>query len=96
MAITVVFDFPTGSVEQYRQVFESGGQAIVDQPARLHHQCFANGDGITVIDIWEDEESFGAFGGIIGPALAEVGLETTPDVRRTYRTLSQSGEITDY
>jgi hypothetical protein len=49
-----------------------------------------------VIDIWEDEESFGAFGGIIGPALAEVGLETTPDVRRTYRTLSQSGEITDY
>jgi hypothetical protein len=96
MAITVLFDFPNGSVEQYKQVFEKGGAPIVDQPARLHHQCFANGDGVTVVDIWEDEASFGAFGELLGPILAELGLETIPDVRRTYRTLSQSGEITDY
>jgi hypothetical protein len=59
MAISVVFDFPNGSVERYHKVFERGGQPILDQPARLHHQCFAKGDGIQVVDIWEDEESFG-------------------------------------
>ena len=96
MAISVVFDFPNGSVEQYHQVFQRGGQPIVDQPARLHHQCFAKGDGIQVVDIWEDEESFGRFGEIIGPILAELGLETVPELNRTYRTVSQSGEITDH
>jgi len=96
MAISVVFDFPNGTVEQYLEVFERGGAPIVDQPARIHHQCFAKGDGFQVVDIWEDEASFGAFGEIIAPILAELGLESTPELYRTQRTLSQSGEITDY
>ena len=96
MAVSVVFDFPNGTVEQYKQVFELGGEPILNQPARLHHQCFAKGDGIQVVDIWEDEASFGAFGEIIGPVLAQLGLETVPEVNRTYRTVNQSGEITDH
>lgn len=96
MTISVTFDFPHDSVDLYYQVFEKGGAAIVEQPARLHHQCFQNGDGWTVIDVWESEESFAAFGGILGPTLQALGLSTVPVVHRTYRTMTQSGEVRDY
>ena len=96
MAISVVFEFPHESVDNYYKVFELGGQPILDQPARLHHQCFKNGDGWTVIDVWDTEEAFAQFGEVLGPVLQEVGLSTAPNVHPTCRTINQRGELVDY
>jgi hypothetical protein len=80
MAIVAVFEFPGEPVEKYERVFEIGGGSITDQPKRLHHLCYRTEDGFTVVDIWEDEESFAAFGEIIGPVAAEAGFEPVPQV----------------
>lgn len=96
MTISVVFEFPTGSVESYRKVFEIGGPAIAEQPDRLHHQCFDTGEGFTVVDVWASEASFAKFGEILGPILADLGLHTVPQLHRTQRTVTQDGAVTDH
>ena len=81
MAIVAVFEFPNDSVDKYEKVFEIGGKPITDQPKRLHHVCYRTGDvGFVVVDVWEDEAAFAAFGEIIGPATAQVGLEANPKI----------------
>ncbi len=71
MPIVVVFDFPGEDIAKYHKVFELGGPAVNAQPSRFDHVCYQTDNGFTVIDVWEDEASFRAFGSVIGPALAE-------------------------
>ena len=78
MPIVAVFEFPGESVEKYEKVFSGGGSPINDQPSRLSHVCYPNGDGFTVVDVWQDEASFAAFGAIIGPATVQAGLDAKP------------------
>jgi hypothetical protein len=81
MAIVVVIEFPNASIEDYEKVFEAAGDGLTNQPKRLHHICYRTGDrGFTIVNVWEDEAAFGAFGEVIGPALAQVGLEGNPQV----------------
>jgi hypothetical protein len=81
MAIVVVIPFPNDSIEKYDRAWEEGGRPMVDQPKRLHHIAYRTGDvGFTVVDVWEDEESFQAFGEIIGLATDAAGLEGRPTV----------------
>lgn len=81
MPIVSVFDFPSEPIEKYHDVFEVGDtDQIVNQPTRLHHVCYRTDDGFTVLDVWADEQSFSAFGEIIGPATAKAGLDAKPVV----------------
>ena len=96
MTITVVFDFPQAALTQYQDVFNRGGTPVVNQPDRIFHQCFENGDGLTVIDIWASEDAFTAFGEVLGPILQEVGLSTVPKIHRTCRTVDSAGHVVDF
>ena len=81
MAIVVVIEFPTATMEQYEKVFEAGGTGLTDQPKRLHHLCYRTGDvGFTIVNVWEDEAAFGEFGNVIGPAMGAAGIEGNPQV----------------
>jgi hypothetical protein len=80
MAIAAVWDFTSGTVEQYEKVFELGGPAIHDQPLRLSQVYFGTPTGVRVIDVWRDEESFAAFGAVLGPAVIQAGLADPPQV----------------
>jgi heme-degrading monooxygenase HmoA len=91
MAVCAVFEFPNEPVEKYEKVFESGGPAITDQPARLSHVCYRTTEGFTVIDVWADEASFAAFGEVIGPATAQAGLDAKPMVYPVQGLISQDG-----
>ena len=73
------------------KVFELGGPAVNSQPSRLDHVCYRTEDGFTVIDVWEDEQSFNAFGPIIGPALAGAGLDPKPRICRIEATMGADG-----
>lgn len=92
MAIVAVFKFPTERVEKYEKVFEIGGPPITDQPKRLHHICYRTGEvGFVVVDVWEDEASFAAFGGIIGPATQQAGLNAQPEVYALHAYMARDG-----
>ena len=94
MPIVAVFEFPGEDIAKYHKVFEVGGAPILEQPQRLSHICFQHDGGFTVIDVWEDEAAFAAFGAVIGPATAAAGLDARPQVHPLYASISQDGTWT--
>ena len=97
MPIVAVFEFPGEDIAKYHQVFEVGGPPILEQPERLSHVCYRHdGGGFTVIDVWNDEASFAAFGEIVGPATARAGLDAKPQVYPVAGTVSQDGVRSTY
>jgi hypothetical protein len=96
MPIVAVFDFPGEDIAKYHKVFEVGGAPILEQPKRLSHICYRTDGGWTVVDVWEDEASFAAFGEVIGPAAAGAGVEPQPAVYPLEGTVSQDGKRTTY
>lgn len=95
MPIVAVFEFPGQDIAKYRKVFDAGS-AILDQPNRLSHICYRTDTGFTVIDVWQDEASFAAFGEVIGPATQQAGLDARPVVRPLAGLISQDGTHTSY
>jgi len=95
MPIVAVFDFPGQDIARYRKVFDAG-PAILEQPKRLSHLCYRTDGGFTVIDVWEDEASFAAFGEVIGPATQRAGLDARPVVHPLAGSISQDGTLTTY
>jgi hypothetical protein len=96
MPIAVVFDFPGEPIAKYHKVFELGGPAVHSEPSRFDHLCFQTDDGFTVIDVWEDENAFNAFAGIIGPALSGAGLDPKPRIYPLEATMGADGKHTVY
>jgi hypothetical protein len=92
MSIAAVFEFPNDSVEKYEKVIALA-VPIVDQPRRISPVCYRTGDGFTVVDVWEDEASFAAFGAVIGPALQGAGLDGKPAIHPVQGTISQDGRV---
>ena len=91
MSVVAVFEFPGQSVDKYEEIFKIGGAEITDQPHRSHHVCYRTGDGFVVVDVWDDEESFAAFGAIIGPASAKAGLDAKPQIHPVQGTIGPDG-----
>jgi hypothetical protein len=91
MTVVAILEFPGASVEQYEKVFEVGGAKIFNQPSRIHHVCYRTPDGFTVVDVWEDEASFAAFGEILAPTMQAVGLEAKPVIHPVQGTVAQDG-----
>jgi hypothetical protein len=92
MPVVVVFDFPGQDIAKYHKVFELGGPAVNAQPSRFDHLCYQTDNGFTVIDVWEDEASFNAFGPIIGPALAGAGLDAKPAIHSLEASMGKDGK----
>lgn len=91
MSIVAVFEFPGESVDKYEHVLQIGGSPITDQPHRSQHVCYQTHDGFTVVDVWDDEDAFAAFGEVIGPATAAAGLQAKPVVYPVHGTISRDG-----
>ena len=45
-----------------------------------------------MVDVWADEQSFAAFGQIIGPATQQAGLDAKPMVYPVQGMISQDGK----
>lgn len=92
MPIAVVIEFPDATIEQYEKVFEAGGAGLIYQPQRLHHLCYRTGDvGFTIVNVWEDEAAFAAFGDVIVPAMAAAGIEGNPQVFPLHEYIGADG-----
>jgi len=85
MAITVLFDIPGGTQQQYDDVIKALGEMDLAAPAgRLSHVASPRGDGWFVVDVWDSAEEFGRFGESLLPILQRVGLQVTPEVLPTH------------
>jgi hypothetical protein len=77
MAVGVVLDFASGTLDQYDQVIGKMGleQGKPLPPGGIFHWVTATGSGLRVTDVWETREQFEAFAAEqIGPYSAEAGL----------------------
>ena len=83
MPVAVVMDFDKASLDQYDKVIEGMGFRPGGPGAAgcLFHFAAAKGDGIRVVDVWSDRESFERFAeDQIGPHTQAAGIETAPTV----------------
>ena len=76
MAIAVYFHPKNMTLAQFDDVhrrLQASGDG--DNPHRLHHSCFGPDGDLMVMDIWDAPEHFEAFGAVLMPILAEVGID---------------------
>ena len=76
MAISVYFEPKGMTLEQFNDIHRRLDEAgDGHNPHRLHHSCFGEDGHLMVYDIWDSPESFQAFGAVLMPILAEVGVD---------------------
>ena len=76
MAVAAYFHPKNLTLDQFNEVHrrleKAGAQP---SPHRLHHSCFGEDGDLMVYEIWDSPESFQAFGEVLMPILAEVGID---------------------
>ena len=76
MAIAVYMHPKGMTLAQFNEIhrrLDVSGNGV--NPHRLHHSCFGEDGELMVYDIWDSPESFRAFGAVLMPILAEVGVD---------------------
>jgi hypothetical protein len=82
MAIAAYFHPKNMTLTQFNEIHRLLEKAGAEpSPHRLHHSCFGEDGDLMVYDIWDSPQSFQAFGEVLMPILAEVGVDPgQPDV----------------
>jgi hypothetical protein len=85
MAVIKVFDITGATEAQYVATCDklTGGNGVVRKkedwpvPGLISHAAGPTDDGWLVVDVWESDAAFEAFGGHLGPIMTEVGMPPT-------------------
>lgn len=83
MAIGVVIEFDTGTLDQYDQLIDKMGFSHRGKgaPGGLFHWVAKSGDGLLVTDVWESREVFERFADEqIAPYAQDVGIDASPRI----------------
>jgi hypothetical protein len=76
MTLTVSFTPPSMTSQQYDTTIKRLEAAGAGVPAgRLYHVCFGSGNQLRVVDVWESQQAFDAFGKTLMPILQDIGLD---------------------
>ena len=86
MPVAVEIELSGATLEQYDRVQElmglEGGDTL--PPGAVFHFVVETGDGLKVVDVWEDVATFERFAEEqIGPAMQQVGYEGEPQITVT-------------
>ena len=76
MAITMIFTPRSMDARQYDEVIkrlENAGASA--PPGRLYHVCFGTGASLSILDVWESQDAFNAFGQTLVPILQQLGVD---------------------
>jgi hypothetical protein len=87
MSIAVQIHPKNFTVEQYDEVVRREEATGMFPPeGREHHVCFGEDGDLRVSQVWKSVEHLQAYGGILMPILAEVGVEMAaePEVFEVY------------
>lgn len=75
MAIAVLLEFPTGSLEQYDAVIEEMNLGGKPAPHGIFHVAGPTESGICIVDVWDSPEAFERFAQEqIGPITQKHGI----------------------
>ena len=89
MAIGVFFYPDEMTSEQYNEVLrrlDAAGQAA--PKGRQHHFAFGDAASLMVVDVWESQEDFAAFGDVLAPILEELGVSAEPGMLELHNSIS--------
>ncbi len=92
--ITLVFEGKGATTAQYDEACRLANVSQANPPDGLiFHSAAPTEDGILVVDVWESEEKFRAFGERLVPAMQQAGLgHIQPRVYPTHYVMG-SGKI---
>jgi hypothetical protein len=95
MALAVYFHPKGMTLEQFNEIHRRLDEAgEEDNPLRLHHSCIGTDGDLMVYDIWETEEAFHAFGAVLMPILAELGVDAgQPDVMQVQKLVQSAADL---
>ena len=96
MPVVAVFEGPGFTQENYEESARkiAGGKSRLESPADwpveglLAHITGRGPSGFRVVDVWESEEAFQAFGETLIPVLQEIGVEGEPEVYSAHTFVS--------
>ena len=90
MAITALFTPKSMNADEYDQIIRRLEAAGAGAPrGRLDHICFGTGSSMRVLDVWESQEAFGAFGQTLMPILQDLGIDTgQPEITEVHSRIS--------
>lgn len=88
MAIGVFFYPDDMTSEQYDEVLrrlDAAGQAT--PKGRQHHFAFGDDTSLMVVDVWDSQEDFAAFGEVLAPILEEIGIDAEPGMLELHNSI---------
>ena len=75
MPIAAYFHPEGLTLDQFNEVHRRLDAAGASEPkGRIHHSGFGDDGDLMVFEVWETPEDFQAFGAVLMPILAEVGV----------------------
>jgi len=75
MALCIYFPVEGMTSDKYHEALKRLEAAGQGSPAgRSYHVAFHMGDGLQVVDVWESQEAFDAFGQTLMPIMEELGI----------------------
>jgi len=79
--------FKTNStLAQYDEIWKRlEDQGRQDPQGRSYHVSWGDDGSIEVLDVWESQADFDAFGAVLMPILQDLGVEATPMIEKTHR-----------
>ena len=76
MAIVLHFSPSSMTADKYYEAIDRLQDAGAASPdGRMYHVAYGSADAVQVLDIWESEEKFQAFGETLMPILGELGVD---------------------
>ena len=95
MALALLFTPSSMTAEQYDEVIRQLETAGVGSPAgRRYHVCFGTGARLRVLDVWDSQEAFNAFGQTLMPILQQVGLDPgQPEIAEVHNEIAEVHNI---
>jgi hypothetical protein len=88
LMINVVFEGEGFTAQQYDEVCREANVSQENVPDGLiFHSAFATDGGFMVVDVWESEDKFRAFGARLGPAMEAAGISAEPRVYPTHAVI---------
>ena len=85
MAILVQFEVKGATLARYDETIRRLTAMGLRVPAgQTYHVAYGEKDNLQVIDVFESEEQFAAFGAKLAPILQELGITAVPKVHRVH------------
>jgi hypothetical protein len=90
MALAILFTPSSMTAEQYDEVIRQLDTAEAGTPTgRRYHVCFGTGADLRVLDVWDSQETFNAFGQNLMPILQRVGLDPgQPEIAEVHNIIA--------